>query len=167
MLFAVPAGVNQIHLHIKDLFGQGGSHSVYRVRIVPAGQPSFTLTTSTAAVTLAANGTSLVDVQLTRNGYAGPIVLKTISDDGVKVTPDQLPPTAGNGKYFVTLTHAGAAAGLRTVRLIGESVELTPPLQVIATNPMNSRHFVSHQELLPVVVSGASPLKGTVRPRCF
>lgn len=159
--FAVSAGVSQIQLHIKDLFGKGGSHFIYRLRIVPAGQPSFSLTTNTPAVTLAANGTSIVEVQLTRNGYAGPIVLKTFGDDGVKVTPDQLPPTAGNGKYFVTLTHAGAAAGLRTVRLVGESVDLAPPLRVVATNPANSRHFVSHQELLPVVVSGTSPLKLT------
>ncbi len=159
--FAVPAGMSQIQLQIKDLFGKGGAHFVYRLRIVPAGQPSFLLTTNTAAVTLAANGTSLVEVQLTRNGYAGPIALKTLGDDGVKVTPDQLPPTAGNGKYFVTLTHAGAAAGLRNVRLIGESVDLAPPLRVVAINPANSRHFVSHQELLPVVVSGASPLKLT------
>ena len=159
--FAVPAGVSQIQLHIKDLFGHGGSHFVYRLRIVPTGQPSFQLTTSIAGVTLAANGTSVVDVQLTRNGYGGPIALKTLGDDGVKVTPEQLPATAGNGKYFVTLTHTGAAPGLRTVRLVGESVDLTPPLRVVAINAANSRHLVSHQELLPVVISGSSPLKLT------
>lgn len=159
--FAVPAGVTQIQLHIKDLFGKGGSHFAYRLRIVPAGQPSFTLTTTTPAVTLVANGTSLVEVHLTRNGYAGPIMLKALGDDGVKVTPNQLPPTAGNGKYFVTVTHAGATPGLRNVRLVGESVDLTPPVRAVAINVANSRHLVGHQELLPVVVNGTSPLKIT------
>ncbi len=166
--FAVPAGMNQIQIHVKDLFGHGGTHFVYRLRIVPAGQPSFQLTTSTPAVTLAANGTSVVEVQLTRNGYAGPIALKTLGDDGVKVTPEQLPPQAGNGKYFVTLSYAGAASGvsgmalatgLRTVRLIGESTDLTPPLRVVTINPSNGGHLVSHQELLPIVINGSSPLK--------
>lgn len=159
--FAVPAGVTQIQVHVSDLFGRGGENFLYRLRIVPAGQPSFSLTTSTQSVTVPAGGTALAEVQLTRQGYAGPILLKVVGDDHVKVLPEQLLPTAGNGKYFVTLLHNGdpQSTGPRSVRLLGESLDLVPPLRVIATNSANSKNLVSHQELLPIVVSGSSPLQ--------
>ena len=131
--FGIPAGTSQIQIQVRDLFGQGNTRSFYRLVIELADQPKFNLTVNTPTVNLPEDGSTIIELQATRFGYAGPIKLMVVGDDSVRVSPDQIPANQ-QGKVLLRLVRGGQHQGTTNslLRLVGESVGLEPPIKQTA-----------------------------------
>lgn len=132
--FAIPAGISQIQLQVRDLFSRGNARSFYRVLVEPADQPKFSLLLNTPTVAIPEDGSALLEAQLIRAGYAGPIQLSIAGDDSVAVVPHQIAPSH-QGKVLLRLTRNGPAkdSGSSLLRLVGESVGIEPALKQTAS----------------------------------
>lgn len=131
--YAVPAGVSQVQVQVRDLFGRGGPRSFYRLTMEPAGQPSFALMLNTPTVALPDDGSAVVEMQVTRAGYGGPIKLNIVGDTSVIVSPDEI---AANmqGKVLLRLVRSGKPVDgtAPLLRIVGESVGAAPILKSTA-----------------------------------
>ena len=132
--FVVPAGVAQIQVQLRDLFHRGGPRSFYRLVIEPADQPKFSLVFNTTTVTLPADGSAVVEIQVNRAGYAGPIALSLIGDESIQITPNQIPANQ-QGKALVRLIRTGApqlSPPSALLRLVGASIGIEPAIKQTA-----------------------------------
>lgn len=131
--YTVPAGVSQIQIQVRDLFGRGSSRSVYRLVIEPPGQPRFSMMLNTATVNLPDDGSAVIEMQVARAGYAGPIKLNVVGDQSVIVSPNEI---AANmqGKILLRLVRSGKPADgtVPLLRIIGESVGVDPIIKSVA-----------------------------------
>ncbi|HEY4259880.1 MAG TPA: hypothetical protein VGM98_06965 [Schlesneria sp.] len=131
--YAVPAGVSQIQVQVRDLFGRGSPRSFYRLVIEPAGQPSFSLMLNTPTISLPDDGSAVIEMQISRAGYSGPIKLVVIGDNSVIVSPDEI---AANmqGKALLRLIRSGKPADgtAPLLRIVGESAGVTPAIKSTA-----------------------------------
>lgn len=155
--YAVPAGVSAVRVGVADLSGRGGPQFLYRLRIVPAGQPDFSLSLDSSMVTMSQGGNDVVLVNVARAGYGGPIALSAIAP-GVTLTPSQIP--AGVSKMFVAVSAEAAQGPWQTFQIRGESVGLTPALSRAAAVPVNPRMqlVAAGNTEIGAVLTGASPL---------
>ena len=128
--FGVPAGIGQIQVQIRDLFGRGDTRSFYRLVIEPADQPKFGLMLNTPTADLPEDGSAIIELQVNRSGYSGPIQLGVVGDDSVKVSPNQIPANQ-QGKILLRLVRGGPDQGTKSsmLRLVGESVGIEPPIK--------------------------------------
>ena len=131
--YAVPADVTQVVVQVRDLFGRGDPRAFYRLVIEPAGQPTFSLMLNTPTVNLPEDGSAIVEMQITRAGYAGPIKLGVVGDKSVAVSPNEI---AANmqGKALLRLvrTSKPAEGTAPLLRLVGESVGADPAIKQTA-----------------------------------
>ena len=131
--YVVPAGVAQVIVQVRDLFGRGDARAFYRLVIEPAGQPTFSLMLNTPTVNLPEDGSAIVEMQITRAGYAGPIKLSVVGDNSVVVSPNEI---AANmqGKALLRLvrTNKPAEGTAPLLRLFGESVGADPAIKQTA-----------------------------------
>ncbi len=131
--YAVPAGVSQVVVQVRDLFGRGDPRAFYRLVIEPAGQPTFSLMLNTPTANLPEDGSAIVEMQITRAGYAGPIKLGVVGDNSVAVSPNEI---AANmqGKALLRLvrTSKPAEGTAPLLRLVGESVGIDPAIKQTA-----------------------------------
>lgn len=131
--YAVPAGVSQIVVQVRDLFGRGDPRAFYRLVVEPAGRPTFSLMLNTPTVNLPEDGSAVVEMQITRAGYAGPIKLGIVGDATVAVSPNEI---AANmqGKALLRLVRIGqpAAGSAPLLRIVGESVGIDPAIKQTA-----------------------------------
>lgn len=125
--YAVPADQKQLLVGVRDLSNRGGDRFFYRLEISPGGRPSFNLSLNTPVVDLPENGTAVLEMQVARTGYDGPIALRVSGDPAVSVAPAQIPAGA-TGKTLIRLSRQGrpAAASVPMIRIVGESVGLQP-----------------------------------------
>ncbi|MEI8018489.1 MAG: hypothetical protein WCH39_09825 [Schlesneria sp.] len=128
--FGVPAGTGQIQIQVRDLFGRGNTRSYYRLVIELADQPRFGLMLNTPTVNLPEDGSAIVELQVNRSGYNGPIKLSVVGDDSVKVSPDEVP-TNQQGKLLLRLVRGMANQGTTSslLRVVGESIGIEPPIK--------------------------------------
>ena len=128
--FGVPAGVSQVLVQVRDLFGRGDSRSFYRLVIEPSDQPRFSLMLNTPVVNLPEDGSAIIEIQVTRAGYTGPIQLNVVGDHAVTVSPSEI---AANiqGKMWLRLDRRGQVQGAPSaiLRLVGQTVGIEPPLR--------------------------------------
>ena len=131
--YAVPAGVSQIVVQVRDLFGLGEARAFYRLVMEPAGRPTFTLMLNTPTVNLPEDGSAVVEMQITRAGYPGAIKLSVIGDNSVVVSPNEI---AANmqGKALLRLVRASkpVAGTAPLLRIVGESVGVDPAIKQTA-----------------------------------
>ena len=130
MDYTTPAGVSQIQIQVRDLFGRGSPRSFYRLIIEPAGRQSFSLMLNTPTVNLPDDGSAMIEMQVARAGYAGPIKLTVAGDNSVVVSPNEI---AANmqGKLLLRLVRSGkpAEGTAPLLRIIGESVGFDPAIK--------------------------------------
>ena len=128
--YAVPAGVSQLVVQVRDLFGRGDARAFYRLYIEQAGQPTFSLMLNTPTANLPEDGSAVVEMQITREGYAGPIKLTVVGDATVAVSPNEI---AANmqGKALLRLVRVGVpvAGTAPLLRIVGESVGVDPAIK--------------------------------------
>jgi hypothetical protein len=131
--YGVPQGVSQIQIQVNDLFGNGGPRSFYRLTIEPAGKPTFSLMLNTPTVNLPDDGSAMIEMNVTRAGYGGPIRLSIAGDNSVAVSPNEI---AANmqGKLLLRLVRVAkpAADAAPLLRIVGESVGVDPAIKSTA-----------------------------------
>jgi len=128
--YTVPEGVEQVVAAVRDLNESGGPHFLYRLKIVPSGQPDFSLMATASRINLPQRGSIAVRLKVNRSAYTGPIRLSVLGDETVSIVPHELPAGGGNRELFVTLTHNGNDADRpRRLRILGESTGLDPAIR--------------------------------------
>lgn len=140
MDIALPANVAAVQLAVRDLNGRGGASHVYRLRVLPAGQPDFNLSVNSNQLLLPREGNAVLQVSVDRAGYDGPIRLSVIGAEKVSLSPEEIP--EGVTKTFIVVSaDEGAAANAPSLslRLLAESTGLNPPIRRIASGPVNNR----------------------------
>ena len=145
--YAVPAGTELLKLVIDDLEGRGGADFLYRVRVIPAGQPNFSLSLSSSRALLARDGATVLTLDVNRQGYNGPIDLQLLESEAapvpasrVQVIPNRIP--EGATKAFITLAPLGDASNWpawQRLFLIGRSTGLEPALERLAALPADPK----------------------------
>ncbi len=126
--FGVPAGVTQVRVAVRDLLGRGSPRSVYRLVISSTSRPEFSLTTTASAIQLPNDGSAIVELNVTRTGYNGPIALSVAGDTGVQVAPAQIA-TGVVGKILCRLQRTQAAgASWPMIKIVGTTVDQQPPV---------------------------------------
>jgi hypothetical protein len=152
--YTVPVGVDQIQLAVGDLFERGGPEFLYRLRVAPADRPDFSLALLTPKVDLPVNGTAVLELQVNRSHYSGPIRLTVDGDDSIRTVPTSI--TAGSGKAFVTLSRkdGGTVPAFHRVRIVAESKGLAPPIRRIASVPLGGDKVAipGYDDVLPVAL---------------
>lgn len=130
--YTVPAEQTQLVVGIRDILNRRDERSFYRLEISPGGRPNFDLLLNAPVVNLPENGSHVLELQVTRAGYDGPIAWKVVGETGISVSPSEIP--AGvTGKTLIRLSRQGrASAGtLPLIQLIGESVGLEPAISSV------------------------------------
>lgn len=138
--FTVPGDQQQVQVAIRDLRFRGGPNYRYRLKIAPAGQVDFNLVLSSERIQLAQDGSAVLQVDVNRTGYNGPIKLSVQGDPQVAIAPAQIP--AGVAKAWITLTRQGAAAAAgaaMNLQIVGESIDVTPAVTRMALLPADGR----------------------------
>ena len=132
--FAIPAGISQIQIQVRDLFGRGGDRSFYRLLIELADQPKFSMLVNTSNLSLPADGAAVLEAQIVRAGYNGPIQLSISGDDSLRISPDQIPANQ-QGKTLIRLVRIAPPKDSvpALVRLVSESVGTDPPIKQTAS----------------------------------
>jgi hypothetical protein len=161
MQYQVPADVASVEIAVRDLLGRGGPHFVYRLRIAPAGRPSFSLTFLDSRFNIPRHGSTMAELRVDRSGYAGPIDLKIEGDDSVSVAPQQLPAEGMSRKVLVTLSATGKPLPpVSRLRLVGQSVGLTPPIRRMAViESPNQAQLAGFLDSVPVAPTAESPVR--------
>jgi hypothetical protein len=125
--YAVPAGVTQLVATVRSRFGTGSLRDRYRVAVFPAQRPQFSLQFNTERVNLPADGSALIELQVNRTTYQGPITLQVLGATGLVIEPAEI--AAGvSGTVFCRLrrTAPPAEQELPLVRITGSSKETVP-----------------------------------------
>jgi hypothetical protein len=138
--YAVPAGTTAIQVAISDIHHRGGPEFVYRLRVVPANHPDFSLAISADHIAMSGDGSAILRVDVNRSRYDGPIALSVSGAPEITVTPAEIP--AGLSKVFVVLSARSGELprpSVRHLRLIGVSAGLDPPLSRVALAPIDGR----------------------------
>ncbi len=140
--WTAPANVTAVQLAVRDLFHTGDPRNVYRIEIIPGGRPEFSLRAAAATTDVPEAGSSLVELNVTRSGYTGPIALRISGDDSVVIDPPIIPDNAAGRLFFRLRRTKPSTAASPLVKIIGTATNATPP--------------VEHATLLPG--DGISPL---------
>jgi hypothetical protein len=169
LTFEVPAGHNEVVLAIEDLIGRGGPTFAYRLR---ATRPKrgFAIEVITPAVNIPQQGTTNVEVRVTREQYDGPIQLSIGEElEGVSASGGLIP--AGKSEGFLTLSAAtGARRGVFDLTISGQGGPATKPIRRTASGneefpPARTRHGELFNvpavitEPLPVTLAAAGRLQ--------
>jgi hypothetical protein len=129
--FTVPANVNKIVVALKDLEGRGGDTFIYRIGVTDIGRPNFDLTIDADTINIPAGGTAVVNVQVARAGYNGPIQLAVEGlPKSVQLAGDLIPAGDTIGLLTITAPNGTALRGLASI--IGRSTEPQSTLVSVA-----------------------------------
>jgi hypothetical protein len=129
--FAVPSGVSEVTLALRDLESRGGTGFPYRIVVTPADQ-GFTLALNDTQVSIPKGGTAAVAVTVTRKGYNGPITLKVVNlPAGLTVRPGQIAEGQTAGLFTVSAA-ADSALDAVTLDVVGEGQGANGPFVVKA-----------------------------------
>lgn len=133
--WTAPAGVAVVQLQVRDLFHTGDPRNVYRIEIIPGGRPEFSFRAAAATTDLPENGSSLIELNVTRSGYNGPIALRISGDDSVAIDPPTIPDNAAGRLFFRLRRTKPSTAASPLVKIIGAATGTTPPVEHAALLP--------------------------------
>jgi hypothetical protein len=161
-----PAGAKQVEVTVRDLFGRGGNHFLYRLLVEPAGRPVFALDIASARLAIPANGSGFIQLQVRRTGYNGPIKLSIDGAKSLSLLPSTIPP-GRSGPVFIVVRHRGDAkiGDFRHVRLMGQSVGLKPAVQRLARVTNRTQTVAGWESDLPMAIGESSPFSVRVAKR--
>jgi hypothetical protein len=182
--FTVPGGIDHVVLSIEDLHGRGGPMFAYRLKaetprtdfslqVLPAGAqpppgaPPAAPPLGPPAVNIPRGGLAVVQVNVVRNNYSGPIQL-TIPESAAGITAEDgsIPAGASTGLLVLSAT---ADAPLRAfdLEISGQGGAATQPMvrpaATAGRNPMAMADaFVAR---VPAAICEAPPAKFAVAER--
>lgn len=140
--FKAPEGVRKITVAVEDLALRGGAHYAYRLHVSRSG-PDFQAQITTPFVNIPAGGTALVNFNINRRGYTGPLRIEPINlPAGIQAAggdiPHEIPDPnnrANSRRGMITLTaaqDARFAAGEIGFRVVSTDPKM-PRVERIAT----------------------------------
>ncbi len=133
--WTAPANVTAVQLTVRDLFHTGDPRNVYRIEIIPGGRPEFSLRAAAATVDVPDNGSSLMELNVTRSGYNGPIALRISGDDSLTIDPSTIPDNTAGRLFFRLRRTKLSTAATPLVKIIGTATGATPPVEHAALLP--------------------------------
>ncbi len=149
--FAIPDGLTQVQVRIRDVNQKGSADSVYRLQVCRADRQAFLLTTRDGALRLPTNGSVPLRVSVTRQSpsfrYTGPIRLSAQGDRGLTLVPEVIPAADQDQEVLLMVTRVNVAeAGQnpgQSLRIEGRTEGAEPAystmLQVVSDGiPANS-----------------------------
>ncbi len=111
--FAVPDGVAQLKVRVRDINEKGSRASSYRLEVARTDRPAFSMSTRAESIRLPQNGSVPVRLSIVRTGpsfrYTGPIHLSTSGMSAVTIVPAIIPASEQNQDVLVMLTRNAAA----------------------------------------------------------
>jgi hypothetical protein len=133
--FTVPSGVTSLVVALTDLLGRGGNDYIYRLAVIPADRPDFSLAMFEDRQLIPAGGTAVLRIRANRAGYDGPIKLSLPElPEGVAAAANEIPAGATD-----TLLSLNAPSGMKpsqvVTRIIGASDDPKKPIQRLAMLP--------------------------------
>ncbi len=133
--WTAPAGVTAVQLRVRDLLHTGDPRNVYRIEVIPGGRQEFSLRVNTSTVDVAENGSNLIELNVTRSGYNGPIALRISGDDSLALDPPAVAEKIA-GRLFVRMRRTKpSTATTPLVKIIGTATAATPPVEHAAILP--------------------------------
>lgn len=170
--FAVPDGVTQLKVRVRDINEKGSQSSSYRLQVARTDRPAFSMSTREESIRLPQNGSVPVRLSIVRTGpsfrYTGPIHLATSGMSAVTIVPATIPASEQNQDVLIMLTRNAAANP--SVAVNGQSLTISGsadgPAPVFSTMvavavdsiPMNS--LTLNDDAL--VTGPAEPAPGTI-----
>ena len=125
--FAVPEGVTQLKVRVRDINEKGSQASVYQLQIARPDRPAFTMSTREESARLPLNGSTPVRLSVVRTSpsfrYMGPIHLSTSGMSSVTIVPQTITASEQNQEVLVMLTRN--AAGNPAVVAEGQSLTIS------------------------------------------
>ncbi len=154
---AVPAGVNELTLVLRDLEKRGGLGFAYRIEVEPL-TPSFELNLVAPEVTIPRGGSALIGVNSTRREYGGPIELTVANPPaGVTVRPGRIVPGQDLGWLSVSAA-ADAPLTLGDLKVVGTGQGPSGPITATAALDV----VYARQGPVPISVQTQQELIGAV-----
>jgi hypothetical protein len=90
--FKVPEGVRRIWIKVEDLAQRGGANFGYRLMAARTAH-DFRASIGTSLVNIPAGGTALMNVNVARRGYNGPLKIEAVDlPEGLTVSGGDIPP---------------------------------------------------------------------------
>jgi len=133
--FTVPGKLDHVVVAIRDLLGRGGDVYLYRISVRDLAAPDFDLTVNTDRLNIPGGATQVLQLQINRDGFKGPINLYVEGlPKSVQIAGTQIPGEATRG--LLTLSAPEIAAIHGTVRIIARGGD--PPIVRIAKLPPTS-----------------------------
>lgn len=136
--WTAPANVTAVQLRVRDLFHTGDPRNVYRIEIIPGGRPEFSLRAAQATVDVPDFGSNLIELNVARNGYNGPIALRISGDAGLAIEPAIIPENVAGRLFFRLKRTRPALEGSPLVKIIGTATSATPSVERAALLPGES-----------------------------
>jgi hypothetical protein len=157
--FDVPANVNKVVVALRDLLRRGGDNFVYRIAVENLSQPRFSLSLNADSINLPAGATQVVQVQVQRAGYNGPIELSLEKlPAGVMASGAVI--AAGETIGLLTLTAPADAAGRGVISVVGRAADGQTNFTAVAQAPQNdlSQAHPWMRDDLGFAVAAAAPI---------
>lgn len=156
----VPGDANQVIVVVRDMEGQGGADSIYRILVRDSARPDFTLPLPADRVSVPAGGSRLLTLPIVRQGAVGSVVLDVPGlPAGVQLAGQTIEPHHGVALFSLSAP-AGAAPNATLTSLVGKSTAAQPPLvragQVAETPALRLQPWLRRE--LAVAVAPAAPL---------
>ncbi|WP_254508058.1 hypothetical protein [Anatilimnocola floriformis] len=159
--FMVPAGMMSVQVGVKDMQERGGPAFLYRIEARDTAAPDFALSVAIDRLNIPAGGTQVLQVQVNRLGYNGPIDLQLHGlPHGLTVNGNKI--AAGAAIALVTLTANADIGGTTSlIQIAGTASELEPPLSRLALTPdlPGSSYQPQFKQQLALGVTAASPIQ--------
>ena len=114
--FTVPAGVNALHVAVKDLSGASGRDFIYRLVVEPMDRPRVRVEAEVDRMVVPQGGVALLPIKVQRTGFNEALKLELPGlPVGVTATGTEIAP--GVSKAIVTLTGGDAALSAALAKL--------------------------------------------------
>lgn len=172
--YAVPANVSELEVQVSELIVTKG-RGYYRLLIEAGSNSGFTVATDKSTLTLAPGGWTLVDLRVTRNGYNGPLQLRSVGTVALEFSPATIPANK-QGRHWTRVRRVAGSPGAGDrplVRILAEADlgarRLAKPVQITApgTTPLTQETLAIGEttlaptitleaESFPVLYRGAS-----------
>ena len=147
----VPKGAKNLRVRISDFARRGGATHVYRLLISKSGRSDFRISAQSGTVEIPENGSVVMRLSVVRSGggfaYAGPIRLSVEGDNGLQITPAELPAESPSRDVFVVLSRTGPVGDqISPISIIAESARgpaVRTAARVPTTAPVVAAEFDS------------------------
>lgn len=118
LTFAVPEGVTQLRVQIRDLNGNGSAASTYRLQVARSDRQAFVVSTTEGALRLPSNGSVPLRLSVVRQSpsfrYTGPIRLAVSGLPDVTIVPETVPASDQNQQILAMVTRSAAVDSANT-----------------------------------------------------